>query len=120
EAYALDELKDSKLDASEEAIVAFADLALDCVKMPGTRRPDMKAVAHSLSALIDQFCPDKEPCELVEKLSTLGSQSSQSTDLSGGTVGHSSINQSGSSSNGLGSRFRVLGSWMQHRFSEGY
>ncbi|CAI5480189.1 unnamed protein product [Closterium sp. Yama58-4] len=120
EAYALEELKDSKLAASEEAIVAFADLALDCVKMPGTRRPDMKAVAHSLSALIDKFCPDKEPCELVEKLSSLGSQSSQSAVLSSGSVEHSSTNQSGSSSNGLGSRFRVLGSWMQHRFSEGY
>ncbi|CAI7744750.1 unnamed protein product, partial [Closterium sp. NIES-53] len=120
EAYALEELKDSKLEASEEAIVAFADLALDCVKMPGTRRPDMKAVAHSLSALIEKFCPDKEPCEYVEKLSSSGSQSSQSAVLSSGTVGHSSTNQSGSSSNGLGSRFRVLDSWMQHRFSEGY
>ncbi|CAI5993575.1 unnamed protein product [Closterium sp. NIES-64] len=120
EAYALEELKDSKLDASEEAIVAFADLALDCVKMPGTRRPDMKAVAHSLNALIEKFCPDKEPCELVEKLSSLGSQSSQSAVLSSGTEGHSGTNQSGSSSNGLGSRFRVLDSWMQHRFSEGY
>ncbi|CAI7862523.1 unnamed protein product [Closterium sp. NIES-53] len=98
EEYALDELKDSKLEASEEAIVAFADLALDCVKMPGTRRPDMKAVAHSLSAIIEKFCPEKEQCEFVENLSSFtGSEISQSGALSKMSQASSSINQSGRS-----------------------
>ncbi|CAI5457999.1 unnamed protein product, partial [Closterium sp. Yama58-4] len=55
EAYELGELRDSKMPAaSEEAIVDFADLALDCIKSPGTRRPTMKDVAYRLSALIDK------------------------------------------------------------------
>ncbi|CAI5520977.1 unnamed protein product [Closterium sp. Naga37s-1] len=61
EAYELEELRDSKMSAaSEEAIVDFADLALDCIKSPGTRRPTMKDVAYRLSALIAKHCPDKE------------------------------------------------------------
>ncbi|CAI5498460.1 unnamed protein product [Closterium sp. Naga37s-1] len=60
DAYEFDELKDSKLEASEEAVVDFADLALDCIKAPGTRRPDMKDVAYRLCALIDKHCPDNE------------------------------------------------------------
>ncbi|CAI5534910.1 unnamed protein product [Closterium sp. Naga37s-1] len=120
EEYALDELKDSKLEASEEAIVAFADLALDCVKMPGTRRPDMKAVAHSLSALIDKFCPDKEPCEFVENLSFTGSEVSQSGALSKRSIASGSLNRSGRFLSGLGSTFRGLGSWAQFRLSGRY
>ncbi|CAI5461270.1 unnamed protein product [Closterium sp. Yama58-4] len=66
EAYEVDELKDSKMPpVSEEAIVDFADLALDCIKSPGTRRPTMKDVAYRLSALIDKHCPDKEEWENV-------------------------------------------------------
>ncbi|CAI5988624.1 unnamed protein product, partial [Closterium sp. NIES-64] len=61
EAYELEELRDRKMPAvSEEAIVDFADLALDCIKSPGTRRPTMKDVAYRLSALIAKHCPDKE------------------------------------------------------------
>ncbi|CAI5521179.1 unnamed protein product [Closterium sp. Naga37s-1] len=61
EVYELEELKDSKMPvASEEAIVDFADLALDCIKSPGTRRPTMKDVAYRLSALIAKHCPNKE------------------------------------------------------------
>ncbi|CAI7873328.1 unnamed protein product [Closterium sp. NIES-53] len=61
EAYEVDELKDSKMPpVSEEAIVDFADLALDCIKSPGTRRPTMKDVAYRLSALIYKHCPDEE------------------------------------------------------------
>ncbi|CAI5488281.1 unnamed protein product, partial [Closterium sp. Naga37s-1] len=69
EAYEVDELKDSKMPAvSEEAIVDFADLALDCIKSPGTRRPTMKDVAYRLSALIDKHCPNKEDeWEIVAK-----------------------------------------------------
>ncbi|CAI5994723.1 unnamed protein product [Closterium sp. NIES-65] len=44
----------------KEAIVDFADLALDYIKSPGTRRPTMKDVAYRLSALIAKHCPDKE------------------------------------------------------------
>ncbi|CAI5953068.1 unnamed protein product, partial [Closterium sp. NIES-64] len=120
EEYALDELKDRKLEASEEAIVAFADLALDCVKMPGTRRPDMKAVAYSLSALIDKFCPDKEPCEFVENLSFTGSEVSQSGALSKRSIASGSLNRNGRSLSGLGSTFRGLGSWAQFRLSGRY
>ncbi|CAI5498643.1 unnamed protein product, partial [Closterium sp. Naga37s-1] len=104
EAFELDELKDSKLEASEEAIVALADLALDCVKMPGTRRPDMKEVAHSLGALIEKFCPNKEPCEFVEEHSSSGSQSSQPGAPSRGSLASSTISKSDISSTGLGSR----------------
>ncbi|CAI5936218.1 unnamed protein product [Closterium sp. NIES-64] len=58
EAYEVDELKDSKMPpVSEEAIVDIADLALDCIKSPGTRRPTMKDVAYRLSA---KHCPDRE------------------------------------------------------------
>ncbi|CAI5938390.1 unnamed protein product, partial [Closterium sp. NIES-65] len=61
ETYELEELRDSKMPAaSEEAIVELADLALDCIKSPGTRRPTMKDVAYRLSALIAKHCPDKE------------------------------------------------------------
>ncbi|CAI5521038.1 unnamed protein product [Closterium sp. Naga37s-1] len=61
EVYELEELKDSKMPvASEEAIVDFADPALDCIKSPGTRRPTMKDVAYRLSALIAKHCPNKE------------------------------------------------------------
>ncbi|CAI5989074.1 unnamed protein product [Closterium sp. NIES-65] len=61
ETYEVEELRDSKMPAvSEEAIVDFADLALDCIKSPGTRRPTMKDVAYRLSALIDKHCPDEE------------------------------------------------------------
>ncbi|CAI5535191.1 unnamed protein product, partial [Closterium sp. Naga37s-1] len=74
DAYEFDELKDSKLEASEEAVVDFADLALDCIKAPGTRRPDMKDVAYRLRALIDKHCPDKEEweCGREESVSTGG------------------------------------------------
>ncbi|CAI5936305.1 unnamed protein product [Closterium sp. NIES-64] len=61
QAYELEELRDRKMPAaSEEAIVDFADLALDCIKSPGTRRPTMKDVAYRLSALISKHCPDEE------------------------------------------------------------
>ncbi|CAI7840838.1 unnamed protein product, partial [Closterium sp. NIES-53] len=75
EAYELDQLKDSKLSAvSEEAIVDFADLALDFIKSPGTRRPSMKDVAYRLSALIEKHCPNKE-----EEWEGTGKEASTST-----------------------------------------
>ncbi|CAI5487774.1 unnamed protein product [Closterium sp. Naga37s-1] len=61
EVFELDELKDSKMPAViEEAIVEFADLALDCMKSPGTRRPSMTEMVYRLTALIAKHCPDKE------------------------------------------------------------
>ncbi|CAI6011422.1 unnamed protein product [Closterium sp. NIES-65] len=61
EAFQLDDLKDSRMpEVSREAVVDIADLALDCMKSPGTRRPSMKEVAYRLNALIEKHCPDKE------------------------------------------------------------
>ncbi|CAI5534955.1 unnamed protein product [Closterium sp. Naga37s-1] len=61
ETFHQDDLKDSKMPAvSKDAIVDIADLALDCMKSPGTRRPSMKDVAYRLTALIEKYCPDKE------------------------------------------------------------
>ncbi|CAI5462992.1 unnamed protein product [Closterium sp. Yama58-4] len=109
DAYELDKLKDSNLQASDEAVVDFADLALDCTKEPGTRRPDMKDVAYRLRALIDKHCPDKEEeweCSREESAST-GSESWSTTSNSGG----SSLLSSGSS----GGK-----SWLSLGFSWGY
>ena len=43
------------MDATEDQIIAFADLALDCVKSPGPRRPDMKEVVRRLSTMIAEL-----------------------------------------------------------------
>ncbi|CAI6001519.1 unnamed protein product [Closterium sp. NIES-65] len=84
EAYDLEELRDSKMPAvSEEAIVDFADLALDCIKSPGTRRPTMKDVACRLSALIAKHCPDREDeWESVAKEESEGNDGISSRDVS--------------------------------------
>ncbi|CAI5936348.1 unnamed protein product [Closterium sp. NIES-64] len=84
EAYDLEELRDSKMPAvSEEAIVDFADLALDCIKSPGTRRPTMKDVACRLSALIAKHCPDREDeWESVAKEESEGNEGISSRDVS--------------------------------------
>ncbi|CAI5979756.1 unnamed protein product [Closterium sp. NIES-64] len=59
--YELGELKDPTLEASEDAIVDFADVALDCLKMPASRRPSMQDVAHRLHGLLAQYCADDGP-----------------------------------------------------------
>ncbi|CAI5981650.1 unnamed protein product, partial [Closterium sp. NIES-64] len=99
DAYELDELKDSKLQASDEAVVDFADLALDCTKAPGTRRPDMKDVAYRLRALIDKHCPDEEEWECGREGSATGEESSTTTYPAGGSS---------------------LLSWLSQGFSSGY
>ncbi|CAI5509870.1 unnamed protein product [Closterium sp. Naga37s-1] len=72
EAYELEQLKDERLECSEEAIVDLADLALDCIKSPGTRRPDMKDIAYRLKVLIEKHCPDREDeWECVERDDTM-------------------------------------------------
>ncbi|CAI5503863.1 unnamed protein product, partial [Closterium sp. Naga37s-1] len=91
EAYELEELRDGKmLAASEEAIVEFADLALDCIKSPGTRRPTMKDVAYRLSALIDKHCPDKEDeWESLVKEESEGNEYISSRDVFAASLGDS-------------------------------
>ncbi|CAI5462049.1 unnamed protein product, partial [Closterium sp. Yama58-4] len=92
EAYQLDDLKDSKMPAaSEEAIVDFADLALDCIKSPGTRRPSMKDVAYRLSALIEKHCPDKE-----EEWEDTGKEASEGIDDSSSSRDPSAVSFGGS------------------------
>ncbi|CAI5479986.1 unnamed protein product [Closterium sp. Yama58-4] len=84
EVYELEELRDSKMPmASEEAIVDFADLTLDCIKSPGTRRPTMKDVAYRLSALIAKHCTNKEDeWESVAREDSAGSEGASSRDVS--------------------------------------
>ena len=41
-----------RLDATVSQIVKFADLALDCTKSPGNRRPNMREVANRLSVML--------------------------------------------------------------------
>ncbi|CAI5466215.1 unnamed protein product [Closterium sp. Yama58-4] len=91
EAYEVDELRDSKMPAaSEEAIVDFADLALDCIKSPGTRRPTMKDVAYRLSALIAKHCPDREDeWESAVKEESEGNEGMSSRDVSAVPFGDS-------------------------------
>ncbi|CAI5481824.1 unnamed protein product [Closterium sp. Yama58-4] len=60
QAYEFSSLKDAALEAPEEAVVEFADIALDCVKVPGSRRPPMKDVARRLQALLSRHCSEGE------------------------------------------------------------
>ncbi|CAI5458259.1 unnamed protein product [Closterium sp. Yama58-4] len=92
EAYELEELRDSKMPAaSEEAIVDFADLALDCIKSPGTRRPTMKDVAYRLNALIAKHCPAKED----EWESIVTEESANNEGMSSSDVSAASFEDSG-------------------------
>ncbi|CAI5505202.1 unnamed protein product [Closterium sp. Naga37s-1] len=58
QAYEFSSLKDAALEASEDAVVEFDDIALDCVKVPGSRRPPMKDVARRLQALLSKYCSE--------------------------------------------------------------
>ncbi|CAI5480285.1 unnamed protein product [Closterium sp. Yama58-4] len=129
EAYEVDELKDSKMPAaSEEAIVDFADLALDCIKSPGTRRPTMKDVAHHFSALIDKHCPDREDewesVEKEESLSNVDMSSRNVSALSSRDDGRESERREGSQSSvrsllGISLLGDGLKSWLQLKPSNG-
>ncbi|CAI7918060.1 unnamed protein product [Closterium sp. NIES-54] len=129
EAYNLEELRDSKMPVvTEEAIVDFADLALDCIKSPGTRRPTMKDVAYRLNALIEKHCPDKEDeWESVareESASNEGVSSRDVTAVSFGDGGRETERSDGSYS-GVSSFMRVtsigdgLRSWLQLKPTKG-
>ncbi|CAI7831262.1 unnamed protein product [Closterium sp. NIES-53] len=65
QAYEFSELKDAALEAPEGVVVEFADIALDCVKVPGSRRPPMKDVARRLQALLSKHCSEGE-CSPLE------------------------------------------------------
>ena len=65
--YKLDSLARSDLEATEEQIVTFTDIALDCVKLPGTRRPEMKDVARRLAALLSELKGDDKKKEAEEE-----------------------------------------------------
>ncbi|CAI5462333.1 unnamed protein product [Closterium sp. Yama58-4] len=106
--YELDLLKDPSMEVPEDAIVEFADIALDCLKMPCTRRPDMKAVAHRIDDLIQKYCTGKgereaAPVEPVMRAlvsedvdgmegfgGVSGCTSTESTDKSGAVSGQES------------------------------
>ncbi|CAI5505142.1 unnamed protein product [Closterium sp. Naga37s-1] len=64
--YELGELKDAGLDAPDEAVVELADIALDCLKMPASRRPSMKDVARRLQNLLSLYCSDADISSLAE------------------------------------------------------
>ncbi|CAI5928873.1 unnamed protein product [Closterium sp. NIES-65] len=58
--YTLDDLRDKSLEIPEEAIVEWADLALDCIKAPGSRRPEMKDVVRRLDHLLQTYTEEYE------------------------------------------------------------
>ncbi|CAI5505144.1 unnamed protein product [Closterium sp. Naga37s-1] len=58
--YELGELKDAGLEAPDEAVVELADIALDCLKMPASRRPPMKDGARRLQDLLSRYCSDAD------------------------------------------------------------
>ncbi|CAI5481852.1 unnamed protein product, partial [Closterium sp. Yama58-4] len=64
--YELGELKDAGLEAPDEAVVELADIALDCLKMPASRRPPMKDVARRLQNLLSLYCSDEDLSSLSE------------------------------------------------------
>ncbi|GJP71416.1 hypothetical protein CLOP_g2246 [Closterium sp. NIES-67] len=63
--YELGALKDASLEAPDEAVVELADIALDCLKMPASRRPHMKDVARRLHHLL-HHCTANGHSSLVE------------------------------------------------------
>ncbi|GJP37159.1 hypothetical protein CLOM_g21598 [Closterium sp. NIES-68] len=64
--YELGALKDASLEAPDEAVVELADIALDCLKMPASRRPHMKDVARRLHHLLQLHCAAHSHSSLAE------------------------------------------------------
>ncbi|CAI7853305.1 unnamed protein product, partial [Closterium sp. NIES-53] len=85
--YMLDELKDRRMDASENAVVELADLALDCIKMPGIRRPEMKDVVRRLDAMIQVHTVEEEGENVVGDLFSAFSVGSAGEAGSAGIAG---------------------------------
>ncbi|CAI5461266.1 unnamed protein product [Closterium sp. Yama58-4] len=125
ETYDVEELKDSKMPAvNEEAIVDFADLALDCIKSPGTRRPTMKDVAYRLSALIEKHCPNEED-EWENVVKEEGTSNQEMPSESSGDGGREPERSHGSQSGvisftGTFSMSDSLKSWLQLKPSNGH
>ncbi|CAI5510455.1 unnamed protein product, partial [Closterium sp. Naga37s-1] len=128
EVFELDELKDSKMPAViEEAIVEFADLALDCMKSPGTRRPSMTEVAYRLTALIAKHCPDKEDeWESIVKEESSSNGGLPSTNISAVSYGgrdsrmSSDSHPSAISFMSMGSIADGVRSWLHLKPTSGY
>ncbi|CAI7778295.1 unnamed protein product [Closterium sp. NIES-53] len=87
QSYMLDELKDRRMDASENAVVELADLALDCIKMPGIRRPEMKDVVRRLDAMIQVHTVEEEGENVVGDLFSAFSVGSAGEAGSAGIAG---------------------------------
>ncbi|CAI5469259.1 unnamed protein product [Closterium sp. Yama58-4] len=70
--YELGELKNSTMEAPEDAIVDLADIALDCLKMPASRRPSMRDVARRLHGMLARYCADDgaDACEASPRVET--------------------------------------------------
>ncbi|CAI5993926.1 unnamed protein product [Closterium sp. NIES-65] len=60
QAYEFRELKDVALEALEDAVVEFADIALNCAKVTGSRQPSREDVACRLQALLSNHCSEGE------------------------------------------------------------
>ncbi|CAI5993585.1 unnamed protein product [Closterium sp. NIES-64] len=100
-------MKDTKLDATEEAVLAIVDLALDCIKSPGARRPDMKDIAYRLTALIDKYCSDKQS-EVEEVTGKAVDEIPSDSSVGTGTISQTSTMS-------LGSFIKGMGSWLEKR-----
>ncbi|CAI5999192.1 unnamed protein product [Closterium sp. NIES-65] len=100
-------MKDTKLDATEEAVLAIVDLALDCIKSPGARRPVMKDIAYRLTALIDKYCSDKQS-EVEEVTGKAVDEIPSDSSVGTGTISQTSTMS-------LGSFIKGMGSWLEKR-----
>ncbi|CAI5534948.1 unnamed protein product [Closterium sp. Naga37s-1] len=130
ETFHLDDLKDSRMpEVGKEAIVDIADLALDCMKSPGTRRPSMKDVAYRLTALIEKHCPEKEDnlegTGKEESASIGGLPSRNISSVLFGDGGRESQRSTGSrpsaiSSMSIGSMADGVRSWLHPKPTGGY
>ncbi|CAI5505176.1 unnamed protein product [Closterium sp. Naga37s-1] len=114
--YSLGELKDAGLEAPDEAVVELADIALDCLKMPASRRPPMKDVARRLHNLLSLYCSDgdshsslAEPSLRVEGGGVGGEGGSTDTfGRSGWSEGTSGTSASRSLIHSLSEKWRMI------------
>ncbi|CAI5962333.1 unnamed protein product, partial [Closterium sp. NIES-64] len=106
QSYSLEELKDRRMDASEDAVVELADLALDCIKMPGIRRPEMKDVVRRLDAMLTVHTVEEEDENVVGDLFSafsVGSAGEAGSAGIGGSAGTFGSTTTGGSATTIGS-----------------
>ncbi|CAI5471203.1 unnamed protein product [Closterium sp. Yama58-4] len=106
QSYSLDELKDRRMEASEDAVVELADLALDCIKMPGIRRPEMKDVLRRLDAMLTAHTVEEEDENVVGDLFSafsVGSVGEAGSVGIGGSAGTFGSTTTGASATTIGS-----------------